>query len=153
LDEIFSDYPETDKKALILGVDDSATFTRYIKNRNRFTFCGYVDELELELLYQNAYAFLYPTLNEGFGYPPLESMKYGTPVICSAITSTTEICGDAVLYFNPFSIDEMKNRILWILFETEIWEKYSQLGMERSRLIAAKQDSMLNELCRLILAP
>jgi glycosyltransferase involved in cell wall biosynthesis len=153
LDEIFSDYPGTDKKVLVLGVNNSATFTRHIKNRNRFVFFGYVDELELELLYQNAYAFLYPTLNEGFGYPPLESMKYGNPVICSAITSTTEICGDAVLYFNPFSVDEIKNRVLWVLLERGIWERYSQLGMERSRLIAAKQDSMLNELCRLILAP
>jgi glycosyltransferase involved in cell wall biosynthesis len=109
--------------------------------------------LELELLYQNAYVFLYPTLNEGFGYPPLESMKHGTPVICSAITSTTEVCGDAVLYFNPFSVDEMKNRILLVLFEDGIWERYSQLGIERSCLIAAKQDSMSNELCRMILAP
>ena len=153
LDEIFSDHPETDKRALILGVDNPVTFTRHIKNRNRFVFFGYVDELELELLYQNAYSFLYPTLNEGFGYPPLESMRYGTPVLCSAITSITEMCGDAVLYFNPFSVDEIKNRILLVLFEEGIWERYSQLGMERSRLIAAKQDSMLNELCRLILAP
>jgi glycosyltransferase involved in cell wall biosynthesis len=153
LDEIFSDYPEIDKRVLILGVDKPVTFARHIKNRDRFAFAGYVDELELELLYQNAYVFLYPTLNEGFGYPPLESMKHGTPVICSAITSTTEVCGDAVLYFNPFSVDEMKNRILLVLFEDGIWERYSQLGIERSCLIAAKQDSMSNELCRMILAP
>jgi glycosyltransferase involved in cell wall biosynthesis len=112
-----------------------------------------VDELELELLYQNAYSFLYPTLNEGFGYPPLESMKYGTPVLCSAITSITELCGDAVLYFNPFSVDEIKNRILLVLFEEGIWEQYSLLGIERSHLIASKQDRMLDALCRLILAP
>jgi hypothetical protein len=80
-------------------------------------------------------------------------MKYGTPAICSAITSTTEIYGGAVLYFNPFSVDEIRNRVLLVLFESGVWEKYSQLGMERSRLIAAKQDSMLDELCRLILAP
>ena len=39
-------------------------------------------------------------------------MQFAKPVICSAITSTTEICGDSVLYFNPYSIDEIKNRIL-----------------------------------------
>jgi glycosyltransferase involved in cell wall biosynthesis len=153
LDGVFSDHPEIGKTVVILGVDDPSVFVRHIKNRDRFAFFGYVDEMELELLYQNAYSFIYPTLNEGFGYPPLESMKYGTPVICSAITSTTEVCGDAVLYFNPFSVDEMKSRILLLLFEGGIWERYAQLGMERSRLVAAKQDSMSNELCRLILAP
>jgi glycosyltransferase involved in cell wall biosynthesis len=153
LDGIFSDYSEIDKKVLILGVENPDIFVRHIKNRDKFAFFGYVDEVELELLYQDAYSFIYPTLNEGFGYPPLESMKYGTPVICSAITSTTEVCGDAVLYFNPFSVGEMKSRILLVLFEDGVWERYSQLGIERSRLVAAKQDSMSNELCRLILAP
>jgi glycosyltransferase involved in cell wall biosynthesis len=153
LDEIFSDYPEIDKRVLVLGVDDPDRFARYIKNGEKFDFFGYVEDLELELLYQNAYVFVYPTLNEGFGYPPLESMKYGTPVICSAITSTTEVCGDAVLYFDPFSVDEIKNRILLVLFEEGVREKYSLLGQERNRLVAAVQDSMLDELCHLILAP
>jgi glycosyltransferase involved in cell wall biosynthesis len=153
LDGVFSAYSEIDKNVLILGVDNPDMFVRCVRNRGKFAFFGYVDEMELELLYQNAYSFIYPTLNEGFGYPPLESMRYGTPVMCSAITSTTEVCGDAVLYFNPFSVDEIKSRILLLLFEDGIWERYAQLGMERSRLVAAKQDRMLNELCRLILVP
>jgi glycosyltransferase involved in cell wall biosynthesis len=153
LDEIFSDYSGIGKKVLVLGVDNPDMFVRYIKNGDEFAFFGYVDEMELELLYQNAYLFIYPTLNEGFGYPPLESMKYGTPVVCSAITSTTEVCGDAVLYVSPFSVDEIKNRILLVLFEEGVWKRYSSLGVERSHLVAARQDSMLDELCRLILAP
>ena len=53
---------------------------------------------------------------------------------------------------NFFSIDEIKNRLLWILLEEGVWEKYSLLGKDRSRLIAAKQDRDLDGLCRLILA-
>lgn len=153
LDEAFSSYPDIAQKVLTLGVDNPTLFRRYIKNKDRFAFFGYVDEVELELLYKGAYSFIYPTLNEGFGLPLLESMQYGTPVICSAITTTTEVCGDAVLYFNPLSVEEIKNRILWMLFEDGTWEEYSHRAKERSRFIAAKQDRMLGELCRLILAP
>ncbi len=152
LDEVFSDHPCVDKTVLVLGFDNPP-FRKLIRNKAKFDFFGYVSDVELELLYQSAYVFIYPTLNEGFGYPPLESMKYGTPVLCSAIASTTEVCGDAVLYFNPFSVGEAKNRILWMIFEPGARERYSVLGKERSRLVAAKQDNMLNELCRLILAP
>jgi glycosyltransferase involved in cell wall biosynthesis len=152
LDEVFSDHPGVDKTVLVLG-SDNPPFGKLIKNKVRFDFFGYASDIELESLYQSAYAFIYPTLNEGFGYPPLESMKYGTPAICSAVASTTEVCGDAVLYFNPFSVGEIKNRILYIVFEPGARERYSALGKERSHLVAAKQDNMLNELCRLILAP
>lgn len=153
LDEVFSDHPDVDKKALILGVNEPDVFKRHVHNEDRFVFDGYVDELALEELFKHAYALIFPTLNEGFGYPPLEAMKYGTPSLCSAITSTTEVYGDAVLYFSPFSIKEIKSRILWMLFEDGVWEQYSASGKERSRLIAAKQDADLKEICRLILTP
>lgn len=153
LDKVFSDHLQINKRALVLGVNEHCAFEGQVDNVDRFSFHGYVDELTLEVLYKNAYLFIFPTLNEGFGYPPLESMKYGTPAICSAIASTTEIYGDAVLYFNPFSIREIGNRILWMLFENGEWEKYSLLGRERSQLIAFRQDNMLDALCRLILAP
>jgi hypothetical protein len=152
LDEVFCDYPEANKKCVVLGLDQPERFSRILQNEDRFNFFGYVDQDELEVLYKYAYLFIYPTLNEGFGYPPLECMKYGTPTICSAITSMTNLYRDSVLYFNPYSIDEIKNRILWMLFEEGEWEKYSRLGTERSQFIATQQDKMLDNLCRLILA-
>lgn len=151
LDSVFSKFPSIDKDVIVLGAKDTSRIYKYIKNKNRFKFFAYVDDKELELLYQNAYLFIYPTLNEGFGYPPLECMKYGTPVICSAITSITEICGDAVCYFNPFSVDEIENRILYMLFENEVWDCYAQKGRQRYEYIAAKQDLMLTELCQILL--
>jgi len=150
LDTMFTDYPELDKRVLVLGFDGQP-FHKLVRNKERFTFYGYVTGIELELLYQNAYVFVYPTLNEGFGYPPLEAMKYGTPVICSAIASTVEVCGDAALYFNPFSIDEIKNRLFHMIFEPGTLELYSELGKKQSAIMAQKQDSMLDELCQLVL--
>jgi glycosyltransferase involved in cell wall biosynthesis len=97
---------------IVLGVCHKKIYLKCIKNKDKFIIEGYKDVEELEILYINAHLFLYPTLNEGFGYPPLEAMKYGTYVAVSAITSTTEVYGDAVLYFNPYDINEICNRIL-----------------------------------------
>ncbi|MDR1810576.1 MAG: glycosyltransferase family 4 protein [Prevotella sp.] len=68
---------------------------------------GYVDDDALQQMYANALFSIYPTLYEGFGLPPLESMTYGCPVIASDIPALREVSGDAVLYTNPYSIDDM----------------------------------------------
>lgn len=150
LDKIFSNFPELHKKVLVLGVENNKGIKKVI-NRDRFIFYEYVDKPVLEMLYKFAYCFIYPTLNEGFGYPPLECMKYGTPAISSAISSITEICKDGVVYFNPFSIKEMENRILQLLFEPGIYERISQRGLEVSKTIAIEQDAMLDRLVNIIL--
>lgn len=150
LDELFSKFPDLNKKVLVLGMDKENRFMKII-NRDRFVFRGYVERDVLEMLYKAAYCFIFPTLNEGFGYPPLESMKYGTPVISSSITSITEICQDGVLYFNPFSKEEMKGRILQLVFETGIYKRYSQRGIEVAKKVSEKQDKMLDKLIDIIL--
>lgn len=151
LDQLFSDFPEIKKKVLVLGADKIERFEKMVINKNKFIFHGYVERSVLEILYKSAYCLIYPTLNEGFGYPPLESMKLGTPVISSAITSITEICQDGVIYFNPFSVEEMKNRVLQLIFEPGIYERYSQRGIEVSKQVAIKQDQMLDKLIDIIL--
>jgi len=64
-------------------------------------FTGYVMDANLPALYKNAFAFLFASLAEGFGLPPLEAMGYGTPVICSDKTSLPEVVGGAGLLFDP----------------------------------------------------
>ena len=150
LDQLFCDFKNNDLEVLILGVSNNQGFNRLI-NKPKFKYFGYVDDRELDALYKNAYAFIYPSLNEGFGYPPLESMKHVTPVLASAIASITEICGDAVIYFNPYSIQEIKNRILMLFLQAGVWEEYAELGYRRYQEIAEKQDRALNDLCHLIL--
>jgi glycosyltransferase involved in cell wall biosynthesis len=101
-----------DVTILVLGVSYRKPYATLTKNSSRFIFHRYVSAEDLEILYRNAGLFVYPTMNEGFGYPPLEAMKYGTLCACSANSAITEICADAVLYFNPHDETEMSIRIL-----------------------------------------
>jgi len=81
----------------------------------------------LASLYKEAHAFVYPSLYEGFGIPPLEAMSVGCPVVCSNTSSIPEVVGDAGLYFNPLNTAEIKNAI----------ESVSSNETLRSSLIAA----------------
>jgi glycosyltransferase involved in cell wall biosynthesis len=96
---------------ITIGKSPSSILKEFSQER-RFIFKDYVSPLELELLYKNCEVFIYPTLNEGFGYPPLEAMRYGRTCVVSAVCSLPEICGDVVYYVNPYDIGEMKTRIL-----------------------------------------
>ena len=101
--------------------------------------------MELEQLYHDAYCLVYPSLNEGFGYPPIEAMHYGIPVLASPFTSITEVCGDAVIYFNPFSIEELMGRLLYIA-SSESRNLYSQKSLRQYEIIYEKQTNDLSAL-------
>jgi glycosyltransferase involved in cell wall biosynthesis len=75
------------------------------------TLTGFVDDAELAWLYQNAIIYVFPSLSEGFGLPGLEAMLYGLPVIASNTTSLPEVYGDAAVYFDPTSPQDMATRI------------------------------------------
>ena len=119
LDRLFSNGYLSDYKVKVTGAKSMANFRYTLKNPERFDFYGYVEDDELEQLYHDAYALIYMSLNEGFGYPPLEAMHYGVPVIASPFTSIPEVCGDAVLYANPYSEEEIMNRIIRLSDPTE----------------------------------
>lgn len=82
---------------------------------SRIIFFEYVSDLELKTLYQNALLFLYPSLYEGFGIPPLEAMACGCPVIASNITSIPEIVSDSGLLIDPYSRSEIVKSCLSII--------------------------------------
>ena len=137
-DEIFSDDIATDFKVVLTGVTNKKIFTKKLKNPDRFVFLDYVDRNVLNLLAKNAYGFIYPSLNEGFGYPPIESMRYGVPVAASGTSSVPEICGDAVLYFDPYSISEIKNRIIQLL-NSDIYNQLIEKSKKQYEFISSKQ--------------
>jgi glycosyltransferase involved in cell wall biosynthesis len=122
-----------------------------LKHPARFRFLPYVTDDELMRLYREAYCFFYPTLNEGFGYPPLEAMSQATPVLCSATGPLPEVLGDAPLYFDPYRPEEMQNRLLQLRWEPGLWEARSARGVERYAEVAALQDRMEQELIDWIL--
>ncbi len=101
-----------DYKVVILGAAGDEDLQNSVRHKERFIFPPFQPVEALELLYKCAHLFVFPSLNEGFGYPPVEAMKYGTICACAADTSITEICRDMVLYFNPMFIGEIVNRLL-----------------------------------------
>ncbi len=146
LDELFSEQKGIEGfKAIITGVDNLRCFRCHFKNPDRFECKGYVDDDELMSLHAGCFALVYPSLNEGFGYPPLDAMKFGKPVLASAITSIPEVCGDAALFFNPLDYKEIKNRILMIM-NRNIYMSFSQKAQERYLYIQKKQQEDLERL-------
>lgn len=75
-------------------------------------FTGRLRDEEVAALYARATAFIFPSLYEGFGVPPLEAMSFGCPVIASTAEAVVETCGDAATYFDPRSVDELRSCML-----------------------------------------
>ncbi len=90
------------------------------------------DEI-LANLYNYAEIFIYPSKYEGFGIPILEAMYYGTPIITSNVSSIPEVGGDAVEYFDPYSSEDLCNKIDYLLGDSARRKELSRLGIERER--------------------
>ncbi|MBU2877829.1 glycosyltransferase [Aliiglaciecola lipolytica] len=144
----YASNPECDVKTLVLGLDKPPT---EFAHDDHFIFKGYVSRDELESAFAKAYAFIYPSLNEGFGYPPLEAMKHGTPVLASAVSAIPEVCGDAVLYFNPYNESEIANRIAEVYFDNNKRNDLIARGHRRFEEITTSQTDMLLTLCHMIM--
>ncbi|HUU04616.1 MAG TPA: glycosyltransferase family 1 protein [Patescibacteria group bacterium] len=90
-------------------------------DRRLVTFTGYVPDGQLAWLYKNAAAFVFPSLNEGFGYPPLESLQCGTAAIVARAGSLPEILDDAAVFVdNPLDADEWAQKIRRLLEDAEM---------------------------------
>ena len=139
-----------DFKMVITGAANPKAYLCHLKHKDRFVLLGYVENRELEFLHQNAYAFVFPSLNEGFGYPPVQSMRYGVPVAASGTTSIPEVCGDAVLYFDPYSVSEIKNRLVQLL-DSKIYDEYAARAPKRYVEVHTRQIADLEEAVNFIL--
>ena len=76
---------------------------------------GCVDDEVLPVLYSGAAGFVYPSIYEGFGLPPLEAMASGCPVAVSDIPAHREVCGETAAYFDRFSPNDLSSRLEWLL--------------------------------------
>lgn len=106
----------------------------YVKTRRLETlvnFLGYVDDKTLANLYYGARAFIFPSLYEGFGLPPLEAMLCGCPVVASRTSSIPEACGDAALYFDPEDVEDMAEKIRLVLSDHNLRSLLIKRGKER----------------------
>lgn len=150
LDELISQ-GYISSKVVVTGYVKSLNFEAKLKNRDHFVFNGYVSSEELSSLYKNAYCLLFLSLSEGFGYPPLEAISRGVPVICSPLTALYEVYQNGVLYCDPRSIDDIKVKILE-MENSEIHEKYINQGKTRSNEIVELQKTDLKKLVDYIMS-
>ena len=103
------------------------------KHRNRVVFTGFVADKDLAALYSGAVAFIYSSLYEGFGLPPLEAMACGTPIISSNQTALPEVVGDAGILVAPTDEDALCEAMLTLLQNRELRRTLRRQGLERAR--------------------
>ncbi|MFC1701032.1 glycosyltransferase family 4 protein [Patescibacteria group bacterium] len=103
----------------------------YKKNINNIIFTDFVSDEDLAILYKNADLYIFPSLYEGFGLPPLEAMAYGLPVVCSNSSCLPEILGDAAIYFDPKDINDIINKIKQVLYSQDMRKKLISSGYNR----------------------
>ncbi len=92
------------------------------------TWLGYVSDAELRALYENAALFAYPSFYEGFGYPPLEAMSCGCPVVVARSSALPETCGDAAVYCDPSSPEDIAGAIARVLDDPRFAETLREKG-------------------------
>ena len=101
--------------------------SEHIKDRLRLT--GYVNDGELRALYSSCHVFVYPSLYEGFGLPPLEAMACGAPVVTSRIPSIVETVGSAASLVDPRDVNELSASIVQMLTDENKRQYYSAAGL------------------------
>lgn len=104
-------------------------------------FTGYIAQEDSPLLMKGAKAFIFPSLYEGFGMPPLEAMACGTPVITSNTTSLPEVVGEAGILVNPESEEEIFVAMEKLLGDEEYRRKLSELGVCRAAQFTWKKSA------------
>jgi len=137
---LLSEQPELDVNLVLVGskdlgwmnedifaaVNDSSIYS------SRVIFTGYIPDEDLSEVYSGATAFIFPSLYEGFGLPPLEAMQCGTPVISSNATSLPEVVGDAGILVGSKDEDSLCQAMLDILNNTTLQQELSRKGLERA---------------------
>jgi hypothetical protein len=102
-------------------------------------FTGFIEEKDLPAVYRMSELFVFPSLYEGFGLPPLEAMASGCPVVSSNTSSLPEVLGNAALLFNPYDVEEMSSAMGKMLEDEDLRNKFRQKGRERAKIFAPEK--------------
>lgn len=109
--------------------DDAVQAAAGVTDRVHFT--GYVTDRQLAAAYRCATVFVFPSLYEGFGLPALEAMAHGVPIASSNAGSLPEVCGEAAVFFDPHSVEEMSQAIDHLLNDAALRERLAAAGTAR----------------------
>ena len=96
-------------------------------------FLGFLPDETLAALYRLAAVFVFPSLYEGFGLPPLEAMASGTPVVTSNVSSLPEVAGDAAVLVDPYDVDSIVNGVRRVLTDPVLAGELRRKGLVRAR--------------------
>ena len=100
---------------------------------------GYISNQDLAILYNAAFAFLYPSLRESFGIPIIEAMASGTPVITGNISAMPEVAGSGALTIDPYKPEEIANALLALETDNNLYKQQQNYGLERARQFSWKK--------------
>jgi glycosyltransferase involved in cell wall biosynthesis len=132
-DRIRQDLVIVGQKEGFLTGESSQLFERINGARGRIHLTGQVPYKDLLGLVGHADALIMPSLYEGFGLPPIEAMAAGVPAVVSRAASLPEICGDAALYFDPLSEEEIAGSLLQIAEDEALRSRLREAGLRHSR--------------------
>jgi glycosyltransferase involved in cell wall biosynthesis len=104
-------------------------------------FLGFVPLETLSVLYRLASVFVFPSLYEGFGLPPLEAMYYGTPVVTSNVSSLPEVVSDAAMLVDPYSSESIADGMRRVLTDEHLRAFLRERGMARAREFSWEQSA------------
>ncbi len=118
--QIFTDKHDNDYQLVLVGKDsyfydrlvNDPSLTLPLLRGGNVVYAGFVPDDELVELYKNASLYVFPSLYEGFGLPPLEAQKYNVPVVSSNASCLPEVLVDSALYFDPENLDQMAD-MMW----------------------------------------
>lgn len=133
-------HPALDKYALVLagtrGWKCEALFAavEHSPYKEKIFLPGFIEDADKPALYNLAGVFVYPSLYEGFGFPPLEAMACGVPVIASHSSSLPEIVGDAGILVDPYQPDELLQALRQVLSDQELADTLRKKSEERAKL-------------------
>src|SRR5271166_290028 len=126
-----------DLKLIIIGDDLSGNpdLRRTVVRsgvHNDVRFLGFVPIDVLRIFYDSAKIFIFPSLYEGFGLPPLEAMAHATPVVTSNVSSLPEVVGNAAVLVNPENVFEIMRALHRVLLDQPLREKMKERGYEQA---------------------
>lgn len=108
--------------------EDKDVFEIAERMGNRVIFTGYLEDQLLQQYFAYADAFIFPSLYEGFGLPPLEAMASECPVIASNSSAIPEVCGENAIYFNCYNEKDIAEKILWVARNKDKCKKMVEKG-------------------------
>jgi glycosyltransferase involved in cell wall biosynthesis len=151
--DAFAMLKNTDARLVVVGGSNAAIFAQSAvaaREDPRIIRAGRLTDEELRSLYTHARAYVFPSVYEGFGLPPLEAMICGCPVIAARAASIPEICGPAAAYFDPLSLEDMHNAMARAWTDDAWLQLIRQEGRRRGELFTWRNaaTSLLDELAR-----